>query len=105
MDLGEAMTAAPTLDVCQLRRGTNTGAWLTMLPSTVNGKELGDQEWGNSLFICYIIEPPDLPSHCYGYNSKFSIFDSLDFNNGGLITNHHNESVMGSLTFSTGYRL
>ena len=31
--------------------GKNTGSWLTMQPSTVNGKELGAQEWRDALFL------------------------------------------------------
>ena len=34
-----------------------------MLPSTVNGTELGAQEWMDSLFLHYVIYPPDLPDH------------------------------------------
>ena len=40
--LEEAMTEAPALDACQLIRGTNTGMWLTILPSAVNGTVMGD---------------------------------------------------------------
>ena len=35
---------SPALDDCLLRQGTKTGAWLTVLPSTVNETYLGDQE-------------------------------------------------------------
>ena len=60
------MEAAPALDTRQLRWGTKLGAWITMLPSTVNGTYLGDQEWRNSLFLQYDIDPPDPPLHCDG---------------------------------------
>ena len=33
----------------QLQRATKTGAWLTVQPSTVNGTELGAQEWGDAV--------------------------------------------------------
>ena len=49
--LEEAMSAAPTLEYHKLRRGTNTGAWITVLPYTVNGTDLGDQEWRFALFL------------------------------------------------------
>ena len=55
-----------------------TGAWLTVLPSTVNGTELGAQEWRGALFLRYGLEPPDLPSHCDGCDAKFSISHALD---------------------------
>ena len=37
------------------------------------------------------MEPPDLPTHYYGYNAKFSIFHALYCKKGGLITTCHNE--------------
>ena len=72
--LEEAIAASPTLDARQMRRVTKTGAWITVLLSMVNGMELGDQEWRYTLFPCYDIEPPDLPSHCDGCNKKCSIY-------------------------------
>ena len=39
----------------------------------------------------YVINPPDLPSHCYGCGSAFSICDTLDCKKGGLVTDCHNE--------------
>ena len=85
------MKAAPELDDCKKRRRTNIGACITMLPSTVNGTELGDQKWRDTLFIRYGIEPPDPPYHCDGCNAKFSICHYLDFKNGGVITTCHNK--------------
>ena len=62
-DLEEAMAAAPALEAHKLRRRTKTGAWLNLLPSTVNRTDIGVQEWRNSLFLCYNIEPPYLYTH------------------------------------------
>ena len=62
-----------------------------MQPSTVNGTELGAQEWQDAAFLCYGLEPPDLPKHCDGCNSKFSICHALDCKRGGLVMAHHNE--------------
>ena len=56
-----------------------------------SGTELGAQEWRNSLFLSYGIDPPDLPSHCDGCGSALSIFHALEFSKGGLIVVHHNE--------------
>ena len=47
-----------TEDACRLGRITWKGVWLSVLPSTVNGTELGEQLWGDSLFLCYGIDPP-----------------------------------------------
>ena len=37
------MVAAPALDGRRMRLGTKTGAWLAVLPSTVNAMGLGGQ--------------------------------------------------------------
>ena len=91
----EALTAvlegALVLQARRLRQAINTGAWLTVQPSTVNGTELGSQEWRDALILRYGINPPDLPTHCDGCQSKFSISHALDCKKGGLVTAHQNE--------------
>ena len=74
-----------------MRRAANTGAWLTVLPYTVNDTELGDQEWRDDLFLRYGLEPPDLPTHCDGCEARFTISHVLDYKKGGLVTARHNE--------------
>ena len=64
--LGEARDAASKPDSWQLGGIKWTGVWILVLRSTVNGTELGAQEWRDSLFLRYGINPPDLPSHCNG---------------------------------------
>ena len=49
-----------------------------MQPSTVNKTELGAQEWRDTLFLRYGLEPPDLPTHCDGCQTKFLISYALD---------------------------
>ena len=56
-----ALEGAPVLQARRMRQAAKTGAWLTVLPSTVNGTELGAQEWRDALFLQYGLEPPDLP--------------------------------------------
>ena len=70
---------------------TKIGAWLTVQPFIVNGKELGAQEWRDALFLRYDLEPPDLPTYCSGCNAKFMICHALDCKRGGLFTALHNE--------------
>ena len=62
-----------------------------MLPSTVNGTELGSQEWRDAFFLRYGLEPPDLPKYYDGCEAQFSISHDLDCKKGGLVTAHHNE--------------
>ena len=60
-------------------------------PSTVNGMELGAQEWRDSAFLRYGLESPDLPKYCDGCNAWFSICHALDCKRGGLVKARHNE--------------
>ena len=61
----EALTAAlegdPVFHARRMQQAAKTGAWLTVLPSTVNRTELGAQEWRDAFFMRYGLEPPDLP--------------------------------------------
>ena len=62
-----------------------------MQPSTVNGTELGSQEWRDTLFLRYGLEPLDLPTHCYSCQANFSISHDFDCKKDGLVTARHNE--------------
>ena len=59
-------------------------------PSTVNGTELGAQEYRDALFLRYGLEPPDLPHYCDGCNATLSICHALEFKQGGLVMARHN---------------
>ena len=89
--LTAALKGAPVLHARHLQRAAKTGSWLTVLPYTVNGTELGAQEWCNALFLRYGLEPPDLPKYCDGCQSRFSISHALDCKKGGLVTARQNE--------------
>ena len=90
-----ALEGSPVLHARRLQRATNTGAWLTVLPSTVNGTDLGTQEWRNALFLWYGLEPPDLPKYCDVCQARFSISHALDCKKVGLVTARHNELCDG----------
>ena len=94
-DLTASLEGAPVLHARCLRRATKTGAWLTVHLSTVNGTELGDQEWRDALFLRYGLEPPDLPTYCNGFRAKFSISHALDCKKGVLVTARHNDLCDG----------
>ena len=73
-----SLEGGPVLHAHRMRRAAKTGAWLTVLPSTVNETELGAREWRNALFLQYGLEPPDLPKYYDGCQAQFSISHALD---------------------------
>ena len=81
----------PVVFTRRLRRATKTGAYLTVQPSTVNGTDLGAQEWRDAAFLRYGLDPPDLPKYCDSCNARLSICHTLDCKRGGLVTQIHNE--------------
>ena len=52
---------------------------------------MGAQEWSDALFLRYDLEPPELPTHCVGFQAKLSIGPALDCKKGGLVATRHNE--------------
>jgi hypothetical protein len=72
-------------------RGKETGQWLSVLPSTVNGTELSAQEFRDALLLRYGPCPPDLPIQCDGCQQKFSVRHALECKRGGLVISRHNE--------------
>ena len=60
-------------------------------PPTVNGTELGAQEWRDTLFLIYGVEPSYIPHYCDGCNATFSICHALDCKLGSLVTARHNK--------------
>ena len=78
-----------------MRRAANTGAWITVLPSTVSGTELGGQKLRDALFLRHGLVPPDLPKYCDKCQARFSISHALDYKKGGLVKARHNELCDG----------
>ena len=52
---------------------------------------MGAQEWQDTAFLHYGLEPPDLTKYCNGCNARFSICHTLDCKRGGLVTARHND--------------
>ena len=78
VSLEATIAGSPEVVTCRLQRAAKTGAWLTMQLSTVNGTELGLQEWQDPAFLRYGLEPPDLPIYWDGCNARFLIYYALD---------------------------
>jgi hypothetical protein len=78
-------------DCWTILRGQDTGQWLTVPPSIVNGTELSAQEFRDSILLRYARTPADLPTHCDGCDQKFSVRHALECKKGGLVISRHNE--------------
>ena len=63
------IAGSPEVVTHRLQSATKTGSWLMAQPSTVNGPELGVQEWRYAAFLRYGLDPPDLPKYCNGCNA------------------------------------
>ena len=72
-------------------RGKDTGRWLSITPSTVNGTELSMQEFRDSLLLRYARSPPDLPSECDGCGKECTVRHALAYKVGGLVIRRHDE--------------
>jgi hypothetical protein len=72
-------------------RGKETGLWLSIKPSTLNGTELSAQEFRDALLLCHARTPGDLQSHCDGCGVKFDVCHALECKVGGLVILRHNE--------------
>ena len=60
MALEESQASESTEDTRRMGKIMRTGVWMSVLPSTVNGTELGAQKWRYSLYQRYGIDTPDL---------------------------------------------
>jgi hypothetical protein len=88
---GSILRAQPEGRCRTTRRGEHTGAWLSLLPSTVNVTELSAQECRDALLMRYGMTPPDLPATCDGCKASFTLQHALGCKKGGLVIFHHNK--------------
>ena len=68
---------------------------MSVPPYIVNGRNLGPQEWHDALFLCFGIDPPDLPPRCDVCGAMFSISHTLYCKKAGLITTRHKKFRLG----------
>ena len=73
-------------------RGKETGAWLLVPPSAVNGTELSAQEFqDDALSMRHAETPHNFPNKCDGCDAHFSLQRVLSCEKGGLEIFRHNE--------------
>jgi hypothetical protein len=73
-------------------RGKETGQWLSVMPSMLNGMESPHKSsTTRCTWATHGLTPGDLPTHCDRYSAKFSICHALECKVGYLIILQHNE--------------
>ena len=75
----------------KLSRAPSTGAWITLLPTAVNGLSLSPGEFRDGMSLRYGWAFGALPKHCDGCGAKFTVEHALTCKKGGLVLNRHNE--------------
>jgi hypothetical protein len=60
-----------------ITRGKETGTWLTMLPTFINGTKLSRHEWRDSFLLRYSLSPLGVTLKCDGCGDNFSINHAL----------------------------
>jgi hypothetical protein len=68
-----------------------TGAWLSVLPSIVNGTELSAEEFHDALTIRYGELPSNFPYKLDGCDAHFTLQHALGCKISGLAIFRHNE--------------
>jgi hypothetical protein len=81
----------PTGLIRSIQRGQFTGAWLTVLPSIVNGTDLSVEEFRDVLIIRYGEIPSNFPQKCDGCDTHFILQHAIGCKKGGLVIFRHNE--------------
>jgi hypothetical protein len=75
----------------RLQRAQETGAWLTTMPESLNGTELTEDEFRDSLRLRFGLCPTHLPDKCDGCGSAFTVEHGLSCRQGGLILLRHDD--------------
>ena len=72
-------------------RSQSTGAWLSVIPSNINGLSLSKLEFRDGVKLRFGLDFSDLPKKCDGCNSNFSKMHALQCKKGGLVVGRHDE--------------
>ncbi|MEJ2330924.1 MAG: hypothetical protein P8Z33_13945, partial [Gammaproteobacteria bacterium] len=77
----------------RLERGKHTGAWLTVIPNTLNGTELSREEFRDNLRLRFGFLPLQMQRHCDGCGDRLTMEHALNCTKGGLVLLHHNDTA------------
>jgi hypothetical protein len=83
--------SAGAADARRMQRATETGAWLTAMPSALNGTELSADEFRDNLRLRFGLCPTSLPHRCEGCNERFTVKHAMSCAEGGLVLLRHND--------------
>jgi hypothetical protein len=75
----------------RVKRSQDCGAWLTVMPSQLNGTELSALEFRDALRIRFGLNPQNLPEQCDGCGARFTVDHAMQCRRGGLVIHRHDD--------------
>ena len=72
------------------KRNCSNGAWLTVIPTTLNDTNLEKNEWQDSARLRNNLAPMGMQSHCDGCGAGMSVEHAMSCKKGGLVNARHN---------------
>jgi hypothetical protein len=75
---------------CRDQRNCSNGAWLTVIPTTLNYTNLEKNEWRDSARLRNNLAPMGMQSHCDGCGAGMSVEHAMSCKKGGLVNAQHN---------------
>jgi len=91
----------------RLDRACQTGAWLTVLPTRLNGTELSAEEFRDNLRLRYGLQLDNIPQKCDGCGCRADVDHLLSCKVGGLVHARHDGTSevwehLGECAFAPG---
>jgi len=89
--LAAIIADARPMDKRRIIRSAGTGAWLTTMPSLLNGSDLSAEEFRDGIRLRFGLTPTALPHRCDGCGDRFTTEHAMSCRKGGLILQRHND--------------